>query len=63
MSCTLKVDTVIITKIPPCGIFASIRPQNMGLNEGNIFPTDVPDKSSWLCLAENEVLIIHAVPN
>lgn len=60
MSCTLKVDTVIITKIPPSG---SISPQNTDLNKGNIFPTDVPDKSPWLCLAENEVLIIHAVPN
>lgn len=55
--------SVTITKIPPSGIFASISPQNTGLNKGNIFPTDVPDKSSWLCLAEKEVLIIHAVPN
>lgn len=54
---------MVITKIPPSGIFASISPQNMGLNKGNIFPTDVPDESSWLCLAENEVLIIHEVPN
>lgn len=32
-------------------------------NTGNMFPTDVSDKSSWFCLTENEVLIIHAVPN
>lgn len=54
---------VFIEKIPPSGIFARISPQHTIPNMGNMFPADVPDKSSWLCLTENEVLIIHAVPN
>jgi len=59
-NCTLKVASLFsLKKIPLSGIFASISPQNTIPNTGNLFPPEVPDKSSWLC----EVLIIHALPS
>lgn len=61
---TSKVSRLFSLKYNPSfRYFASSSAQNAAPNTGNVFPTDVPTTSSWLCLTENEAVIIHAVPN